>query len=102
MSVHSTKNATKTTSPTPNSMATKLIRLAVGAGAGLALTVMAAPASADVKPEPSPVVQTVDDDGLEATSIALGAFGGIALAGAGLGVTLGVQRRRDHTAIRPA
>ncbi len=36
-------------------------------------------------------------DGVEATSVALGALGGIALAGAGLGITLGVQRRRDHT-----
>jgi hypothetical protein len=37
-------------------------------------------------------------DGVEATSVALGALGGIALAGAGLGITLGVQRRRDHAA----
>jgi hypothetical protein len=37
-------------------------------------------------------------NGLETTSVALGALGGIALAGAGLGLTLGVQRRRDHTA----
>jgi hypothetical protein len=36
-------------------------------------------------------------DGLQATSVALGALGGIALAGAGLGIILGVQRRRDHT-----
>jgi hypothetical protein len=33
--------------------------------------------------------------GLEATSVALGALGGIALAGAGVGITL--QRRRAHT-----
>jgi hypothetical protein len=37
-------------------------------------------------------------DGLEATPVALGALGGIALAGAGLGITLGVQRRHDHAA----
>lgn len=29
--------------------------------------------------------------------VALGALGGIALAGAGLGITLAIQRRRDHT-----
>jgi hypothetical protein len=33
---------------------------------------------------------------LDVTSIALGALGGIALGGAGLGITLAVQRRRDH------
>ena len=41
-------------------------------------------------------------DGLEATSVALGALGGIALAGAGLGITLDIQRRRDHAALHPA
>jgi hypothetical protein len=40
--------------------------------------------------------------GLEATSVALGALGGIALAGAGLGITLGIQRRRDHAALHTA
>jgi hypothetical protein len=43
-----------------------------------------------------------DDGGLDVTSAALGALGGIALGGAGLGVTLGVQRRRDHAAARLA
>ncbi|TCO35610.1 hypothetical protein EV652_101494 [Kribbella steppae] len=33
---------------------------------------------------------------LHATSVALGAIGGITLAGAALGITLAVQRRRDH------
>lgn len=86
------------------SMTKRLIQLAVGvcAGAGLGVTMMAAPASADVKPEPSPVAQIAEEDGLDATSIALGALGGIAFTGAGLGVTLGVQRRRDHTAPHPA
>ncbi|MFI7063877.1 hypothetical protein ACIBL3_23025 [Kribbella sp. NPDC050124] len=45
-------------------------------------------------PEPS-----VNEAGLDATSVALGALGGIALGGAGLGITLGVQRRRDHSAL---
>jgi hypothetical protein len=33
---------------------------------------------------------------LDATSVALGALGGIALGGAALGITLVVQRRRDQ------
>jgi hypothetical protein len=94
MSSNGTKNR--------NSMTTKLTRLAVGVGAGLALTLMAAaPASADVKPEGGSAVQA-EDEGLDATSIALGALGGITFAGAGLGVALGVQRRRDHVAPHPA
>ncbi|WP_405066682.1 hypothetical protein OG558_34115 [Kribbella sp. NBC_01510] len=40
--------------------------------------------------------------GLDTTSVALGALGGIALGGAGLGITLGVQRRRDRSAPHPA
>ena len=35
-------------------------------------------------------------DRFDTTSIALGALGGIALGGAGLGIALGIQRRRDH------
>ena len=34
---------------------------------------------------------------LDTTSVALGALGGITLGGAGLGLTLAVQRRRDTT-----
>jgi hypothetical protein len=37
--------------------------------------------------------------GLDTTSVALGALAGIALGGAGLGITLVVQRRRDHAAL---
>jgi hypothetical protein len=37
--------------------------------------------------------------GLDVTSIALGAMGGIALGGAGLGITLVVQRRREHASV---
>ena len=40
--------------------------------------------------------------GLDATSVALGVLGGIALGGAGLGVSLAVQRRRDHAALHSA
>lgn len=46
-------------------------------------------------PEPTP-------SGLDTTSAALGALGGIALGGAGLMVSLGVQRRRDRSAAHPA
>ncbi len=35
-------------------------------------------------------------DGTGATPVALGALGGIALAGAGLGITLGIHRRREY------
>ncbi|MFG1817803.1 hypothetical protein ACGFIF_28865 [Kribbella sp. NPDC049174] len=98
MSAHGTKHTTK------------LVRLAVGAGACLAGLTLAVPATAGVPPEPpdTPTVVYVDrnvpiDDGFEATSVAAGALGGIALAGVGLAITLGVQRRRDHhTALHPA
>lgn len=99
---------------------------ASGAGILLALMAAAAPATASPNPEPngpagtsttapnlgppnypnydpqyevSPVEQ---DSGLDTTSVALGALGGIALGGAGLGITLGVQRRRDHATPHPA
>jgi hypothetical protein len=107
--------------------ATMLRRLALGACATIALTAMAAaPAPAInqdhhggtgvVVPTPSTSPPNCHNypkdecevsssgsavgpgDGREATSVALGALGGIALAGAGLGITLGVQRRRDHAA----
>jgi hypothetical protein len=92
--------------------------------AGLWLALVATPAAADDLPEPTTRPETTttvpfpgppsypnydpryevaprewaveQGSGLEATSVALGALGGIALAGAGLGITLGVQRRRDH------
>jgi hypothetical protein len=44
---------------------------------------------------------TPPDDGLDATSVALGALAGIAFAGVGLGITVGVQRHRDHTEMHP-
>jgi LPXTG-motif cell wall-anchored protein len=47
-------------------------------------------------PRAAPVVE--QDTGLEATSIALGALGGVALAGA----TVGVLRRRDRAALTSA
>ena len=50
---------------------------------------------------PAPVEPVNQATALDTTSIALGALGGIALGGAALGITLGVQRRRDHSAPHP-
>jgi hypothetical protein len=47
-------------------------------------------------PGPAPVQSVNQAAALHATSIALGAIGGITLGGAALGITLAVQRRRDH------
>lgn len=94
---------------------------AAGAGILLALTATGAPATASQKPEPNgpaetsttvpnpgppnypnydpqyPVSPVEQESGLDTTSVALGALGSIALGGAGLGITLGIQRRRDHS-----
>jgi hypothetical protein len=51
--------------------------------------------------QPSPT-STVPNRGLDTTSVALGALGGIALGAAGLGMTLVVQRRRDHVTLPTA
>jgi hypothetical protein len=119
-------NRTDTTSHTRRK---GLTALTVSA-AGLWLAIAATPAAAVDQPEPTtrpettatvpnsgppnypnydpryevprggPVVQ--QGGGLEPTSVALGALGGIALAGAGLGITLGIQRRRDQAALHSA
>jgi hypothetical protein len=80
----------------------------------LALLTTAGTANAGDAPEPTwsipaqlPGPPDADTDegtagGLEATSVALGALGGIALGGTGIGMTLAVQRRRDHTALHSA
>ena len=53
--------------------------------------------------DPAYEVRRVEQrSGLDTTSVALGALGGIALGGAALGITLGVQRRRDHAALPTA
>jgi hypothetical protein len=41
-------------------------------------------------------IATSQGSGLDTTSVALGVLGGIAFSGAGLGISLAVQRRRDH------
>ncbi|WP_410785974.1 hypothetical protein [Kribbella sp. C-35] len=77
----------------------------------LTLFTAATPANADVPPEPTwsvpeqlpgppePGITEPASGALNTSSVALGALGGIALGGAGLGITLGVQRRRDRSAV---
>lgn len=99
----------------------------LSAGVLLALTVAAGPAIAVELPPPAPYGPTPSvfeqgppnypgydpqdeaklfppveqrKSGLETTSIALGALGGIALGGAALGITLTIERRRHLAALR--
>jgi hypothetical protein len=103
----------------------RLIGVVAGAAVCAALVSISLPASASVSPHDPPVragiptspsydhtynypnydplyeVQPVQQsDGLDTTSVTLGALGGIALAGAGLGIAFGLQRRRDHSAVQ--
>jgi hypothetical protein len=127
-----TRGAVITTRPRTEVNAARVLRrLALGAGATIALTaIAAAPAPAINQdhhggtgvtvPIPSPSRLNCHNypkdeclvpssgsapgqgDGMEPTSVAAGALGGIALAGAGLGITLGVQRRRDRATLHTA
>lgn len=93
---------------TKKSMTSRIGRLAAGAAAGVALMTTAAPAMAMVPPDPHggsfeqtlepqpPATSTPATPGVDVSSVALGALGGIAFGGVGLWLTLGVQRRR-HT-----
>ena len=79
--------------------------LAAAAAISVALMTAARPAMAQEPPNPEggssgerTATAPVQDDGLDANSVALGALGGIALGGAGLAIALGTQRRRDHAA----
>jgi hypothetical protein len=87
-------------------MKTRLTRLAAGAGICLALLTMAAPTAMAQNQDPGAggTAGTVvaQNEGPDVSSIALGALGGIAFAGVGLGITLGVQRHRDHAAMPSA
>jgi hypothetical protein len=103
----------------------------LSAGVLLALTVTAGPAAAIALPDPPvvlpsmvepgppnypsydpeieaklfpPPAQQVEQrkSGLDTTSVALGALGGIALGGAALGITLVVERRRHHAPLHTA
>ncbi|HYU86737.1 MAG TPA: hypothetical protein VEK80_18175 [Kribbellaceae bacterium] len=97
MSAHGTKIISRTR---------KLAGLTVGAGACLAALTIATPANAQDQPErpDGPVVVNPKpvDGGFELTSAAAGALGGITLAGAGLAIAAGLQRRRDNTAAHHA
>jgi hypothetical protein len=87
------------------SITTRLIMLATGTALGAALLIGATPAMAQEYPNPeggSSATTTpsdpAQDNGLDATSVALGVLAGIALGGAGLSISRGAQRRRDHAA----
>jgi hypothetical protein len=86
------------------SLRTKLIMLAAGAAASLALMTTAAPAMAQEYPSPEgssseQITLPPPEDALDVSSAAFGVLAGISLAAAGLGITIGVQRRRDHRAV---
>ncbi|WP_165556156.1 hypothetical protein [Kribbella pittospori] len=101
-------------------MSTTKLLTTSGAAVLFALMVTAGPAAAIAVPEPGsgtpsvaepgppnypeydpqyevPPVTVAQDTGLDASSAALGALAGIALAGAGLGTAMVVTRRRDNT-----
>lgn len=100
--------------PSKRPVIRRLSLLAVCAVAGVGFFTSAGTAAALEKPEQgggtshTPVIRTFEGPasspaaGIDRTSAALGALAGIALAGAGVGVTLTVQRFRDHTAAHPA
>lgn len=99
---------------TKQSMTTRLVRLAAGAAISVAFMTTAAPAMAQNAPEPAggSIERTLDPPGsvpsapaapaVDVSSAALGALGGIALGGVGLGIMVGVQRRRDDSAVHHA
>jgi hypothetical protein len=100
-----------TAGPTPSlrkkrSLRTTISRLAAAAAVSVALMTAAAPAMAMEDPsngssgERTPAPVQVQDNGfLDVSSAALGALAGLALGGIGLGITLTVQRHRDHAAV---
>ncbi|MDX6251038.1 MAG: hypothetical protein QOF10_4398 [Kribbellaceae bacterium] len=90
-----------------HSLTTTITKLAAGAAISLAFLTTAAPAMAMEDPsspggssgERTPATPVRDDPFLDVSSAALGALAGIALGGVGLGITLGIQRHRDHAAM---
>jgi hypothetical protein len=112
---------TTATRTTKQSMTTRLVRLVAGGGLVVAALTTVAPAMAYQPPDPpphgspvpvteppAPSVPTLPPvsaevtDSVDLSSAGLGMLAGIALGGAGLGITLGIQRRRDRSATRPA
>jgi hypothetical protein len=88
------------------SLKSKLTMLAAAAAATVALMTTAAPAMAQEYPSPdgssgerTPPPGPPQDDLLDVSSAAFGALAGISLAAAGMGITIGVQRRRDHRVV---
>jgi hypothetical protein len=87
---------------TKRSMTTKMTMLAAGAAVSVAVMAGATPAMAQEYPSPDgssgqrTPAPPVQGDGLDVNSVVLGSLAGIALAGAGLGISVGRQRRRDH------
>lgn len=102
----STRAVPTTAAPNRRSIVTRLTMLAAAAVVSVALMTAAPPAMAQEPPNPEggssgerTATGPVQDDGLDANSVVLGALAGIALGGAGLAVTLGTQRRRDRAAM---
>ena len=86
------------------------IRLAAASAVIVAGLVTAAPAMANYSPEPgsggpvdtAPPPATSTSDSVDLSSAGVGALAGIALGGAGLGIALAVQHRRDRSVEHPA
>ncbi|WP_432878639.1 hypothetical protein ACQPYH_31365 [Kribbella sp. CA-245084] len=96
--------STKSTRSTKHSMSRRLVRLVAGATLGVSALTIATPAMAMNKPEPAggcvdwtPVTPDKVADSFDVSEAGLGALGGIALGGIGLGIGLVVLRRRDNT-----
>lgn len=95
----------------PMSTSRNISRLAAGVGAAvLTMLTMAGPVNAQLDQDPLGCASTgtcvvdapADADNTSTTAaIALGAVGGIALAGAGMAVAAGLHRRRDNSFALP-
>ncbi|MFC6162325.1 hypothetical protein ACFWUU_35745 [Kribbella sp. NPDC058693] len=105
---------TKHAGNSKQSMTRRLSRLAAGGALVAAALTTVAPAMAYQPRDPSPhgsYVAPTDppvpsqppasaevSDSVDLSSAGLGVLAGIALGGAGLGISLGIQRRRDRSA----
>jgi hypothetical protein len=104
--------STRSAITSKKTVSTRLVRLAAATALGVAAFTTAAPAMAIEPPEPpggsaehtQPFTGAADDNAagaqagsVDLSSAGLGALAGIALGGAGLWISLGVQRRRDRS-----